>query len=227
MPAYICLTEVSPPPRRPEGSRPRGTDGWAAAGVALSCFEVRSDFRRTAGGAPDEATKRKSTRSLSRRGDRMRRRDFIPQFTSAALAWPLGAHAQVPASNRPMIGWHRMVDESDGGRSWLSTCVVGAATSARHQKGGRNGFLAGSPDCHSSFDRDHGRCVRALSRVFVTGSNPPGAGSPRCRMVSLCPVKVETGEIISRQGRLGYIGRMTNTASPTRRTIAAARAMCG
>jgi len=59
-----------------------------------------------------------------------------------------------------------MVDEWEGARSRLSICVLGAATSARHQKGGRNGFLAGSSDCHSCSDRDHGRCIRALSRVF-------------------------------------------------------------
>jgi hypothetical protein len=40
--------------------------------------------------------------------------------------------------------------------------------------------------------------------------------STRWRMVPLYPVKVETGEIISRQGWLGYVGRMTKIASPTR-----------
>jgi len=63
--------------------------------------------------------------------------------------------------------------------------ALGVAISALHQKGGRNGFLAGSPDCHSSSDRDHGRCVRALSRVFVNGSN---LSSPEVRPLPDAPL---------------------------------------
>jgi hypothetical protein len=80
------------------------------------------------------------------------------------------------STGRAML--HRMVDEWEGVRSRLSICVFGVVIFSRHQKGGRNGFLAGSPDCHSSSDRDHGRCLRALSRLFVNGSSPSGAGSP-------------------------------------------------
>jgi hypothetical protein len=66
-----------------------------------------------------------------------------------------------------------MVDEWEGARSRLSICVFGVVIFSRHQKGGRNGFLAGSPDCHSSSDRNHGRCIRDLSRLFVNGANLP------------------------------------------------------
>jgi hypothetical protein len=69
---------------------------------------------------------------------------------------------------RPLI--HINASDLDGTVWWMSRKGGQAATSALNQKGGRNGFLACSSDCHSCSDRDHGRCIRALSRLFVNGS---------------------------------------------------------
>jgi hypothetical protein len=107
------------------------------------------------------------------------------QRHQGGLPRDVGRFAASLIKPRPLI--HINASDWDGTVWWtsgkgcaigLSICVLGAAISTRHQKGGRNGFLAGSPDCHSCSDRDHGRCIRTLSRVFVNGSHPPGAGSP-------------------------------------------------
>ena len=107
------------------------------------------------------------------------------QRHQGGLPRDVGRFAASLIKPRPLI--HINASDWDGTVWWtsgkgcavgLSICVLGAAISTRHQKGGRNGFLAGSPDCHSCSDRDHGRCIRTLSRVFVNGSHLPGAGSP-------------------------------------------------
>jgi hypothetical protein len=118
-----------------------------------------------------------------------------------------------------------MVDEWEGARSRLSICVFGVVIFSRHQKGGRNEFLAGSPDCHSSSDRNHGRCIRALSRVFVNGSNPPVLEVYPLPDGPLCPVKLR----LPRSSR-ARDGRVTSPDNEDRVTdahiVAAARTMC-
>src|SRR4029077_13943512 len=64
-----------------------------------------------------------------RRGDRMRRRDFITLVSGAAVTWPLAAYAQQPERMR-LIGVLMSVEENDPeGKTELSRFTQGLAES--------------------------------------------------------------------------------------------------
>ena len=88
-------------------------NGWEMMPRTLSCSQVRRTKNRTLGGS-DQMNDWESAQPLRRRGDRMRRREFIALLGGATVC-PLAARAQQGAL--PVVG---LLTMGSAGRSYAA-----------------------------------------------------------------------------------------------------------